>query len=389
MRREIKKLRELMYKIFATVYRMAERLPIKEELVFSIMTHDSSENGNIKTLQRYMSINENYEFYNLDKEAKKKVLKLLFQAPIMMARSSIVLMDNAFMPMAFFKVRGETRVLQLWHGTGSLKKFAQDSNEGRVRELERQINSNIDYLFVNSSIQIGQYARAFAIDESKVFATGLPRTDFLINLMKSENREELIEEIKRRVSATIKVNLEEVRTVLYAPTFRDDEVENPKLHMNVEKLREKLPKNIVILLRLHPHISGNLHFCGESIIDVSKYSDLNEIMAVSDALITDYSSIFFDYIVFNRPIYFFADDIESFVEDGRGLYLDYGRELPGETFDDEGRLSAQIEKDLSAENEKYRKKRERFMDAYYSFKDGNSTKRIYELAICEPNTHSC
>ena len=109
---------------------------------------------------------------------------------------------------------------------------------------------------------------------------------------------------------------------------------------------------------------------------------MNELMAVSDGLITDYSSLIFDYCVLNKPMYFFADDIVEFGLNGRGFYLDYNKELPGIIPDSEEDLARIIIKDLSDKNsEAFKPVRDEFIKKYYKWLDGNSAKRVYETIV--------
>ena len=121
-------IKEISYALFALNYKIGSVLPVKKDFVFSVMTHDASESGNIRALTAYMAKKGKYKFYYMAKEERKAFFHLLFVIPFIMSRANIILMDNAFMPMSYFKIRKETKVLQLWHGTGSIKKFGQDSN---------------------------------------------------------------------------------------------------------------------------------------------------------------------------------------------------------------------------------------------------------------------
>ena len=377
-------IKELTYALFALNYKIGSIFPIKKNLVFSVMTHDSSESGNIKALTNYMSKKGSYKFYYMVKEERKAFFHLIFVLPFIMCKADILLMDNAFMPMSFFKVRRETKVLQLWHGTGSIKKFGQDSNKGRIKELEKRLNSNIDYLFVNSDLLTDEYAGAFGVDKAKVYATGLPRTDWLLKLINDDKLDEKLNTIKDKISRKKNISIKGKKIILYAPTFRDDEVDNPKLHINIEKLMKNLPDNIILFLRLHPFVSSafNEKDLLPNSFNVSDYKDLNELMVVSDGLITDYSSLIFDYCVLNKPMYFFADDIVEFGLNGRGFYLDYNKELPGIIPDSEEDLARIIIKDLSDKNsEAFKPVRDEFIKKYYKWLDGNSAKRVYETIV--------
>ncbi len=377
-------IKELSYFLFAVNYRLGALLPVRKNFVFSIMTHDSSESGNVRALTRYMSKKDEYEFYYITKGDRKDFFNLIFVMPFLMARASVILMDNAFMPMSFFRVRKESRVLQLWHGTGSVKRFGQHSNVGRLKELEKRINKNIDFLFVNADCLVEEYAEAFGISEERVFATGLPRTDWLLKLANDADKAERLKEIRTKIASAKDMELSNSFIILYAPTFRDDELSEPKLHIDIEELISNLPENVVIFLRLHPFVSEAFKADRQDrrIVNVSDYEDLNELMAVSDVLITDYSSLVFDYVVFDRPMYFLADDIDRFTKEGRGFYLDYKRELPGLV----SASSKEVAEDIVAvwegkEPLETALKRREFKNKYYKFTDGKSVERVYEVAL--------
>ena len=377
-------IKEISYALFALNYKIGSVLPVKKDFVFSVMTHDASESGNIRALTAYMAKKGKYKFYYMAKEERKAFFHLLFVMPFIMSRANIILMDNAFMPMSYFKIRKETKVLQLWHGTGSIKKFGQDSNVGRLKLLEKKINSNIDYLFVNSDLLVEEYAGAFGVDKKVVYATGLPRTDWLLRLVNDNQTVKKLFDIKIKISKLKNIILDNKKIILYAPTFRDNEVDCPKLHIDILKLLEELNKNTVLFLRLHPFVSKAFkrEDLSERVVNVSDYPDLNELMAVSDGLITDYSSLIFDYCVLNRPMYFYADDIVKFGLNDRGFYLDYNNELPGIIPNSEKDLGRIISKDLSGkEDEEFKLKREEFVKKYYKWLDGNSAKRVYETIV--------
>ena len=377
-------IKEISYALFALNYKIGSVLPVKKDFVFSVMTHDASESGNIRALTAYMAKKGKYKFYYMAKEERKAFFHLLFVMPFIMSRANIILMDNAFMPMSYFKIRKETKVLQLWHGTGSIKKFGQDSNVGRLKLLEKKINSNIDYLFVNSDLLVKEYAGAFGVDKKVVYATGLPRTDWLLRLVNDNQTVKKLFDIKIKISKSKNIILDNKKIILYAPTFRDNEVDCPKLHIDILKLLEELNKNTVLFLRLHPFVSKAFkrEDLSERVVNVSDYPDLNELMAVSDGLITDYSSLIFDYCVLNRPMYFYADDIVKFGLNDRGFYLDYNNELPGIIPNSEKDLGRIISRDLSGkEDEEFKLKREEFVKKYYKWLDGNSAKRVYETIV--------
>lgn len=136
---------------------------------------------------------------------------------------------------------------------------------------------------------------------------------------------------------------------MYAPTWRDDEFVKKgqylfDLKINLENLQKELGENYVILLRMHYLIANALDLNGyeDFAIDVSNYSDISELYLISDALITDYSSVMFDFGILKRPQYFFAYDIEKYDKGLRGFYMDYMNDLPGEIITDEFKLAEEL-----------------------------------------------
>ena len=360
-------MKELGYIIFALIYKICCLKKADSDTVFAIMTHDPSETGNIKTLERYMLTQDDYIFYSVTKAERddrsiKGMLKFLFMKPAQMARAGIILMDNAFIPMAFFKVRKGTKVVQLWHGTATIKKFGQDANVGKIRKYEYRLNQNITHLIVSSENLIDQYSGAFGVSTDKVFATGLPRTDAIIDYIFKYGTE---------------TNRDYKKYILYAPTFRDREVEDPKIHLDVERLLDKLPEEYVVMLRLHPYVASKFANridprYDERVMDVSKMPDLRELMGSSCCLITDYSSIIFEYLLFDKPMFFAADDLAEFSEDGRGFYEPYEEFIPGPFINDVNELANAI---VNKEKRDYSP----YIEKFYDSPDNEACARIYEL----------
>lgn len=402
------------YRIFAAAYRFFTVWPVGRDRVFSVMTHDPSETGNVRVMERYLetknSEGRQFTFTHLTRGERDSIgagagtashegrlrsrISFIIRNAYNMARAQYILMDNVFLPMAFFKVRKQTKVIQFWHGTGTIKKFGQDSNEGELKELEYRHNQNIDALIVNSKYIAPRYAGAFGIDIAKVYPLGLPVTDMrtaAAGCKEAEktaegaktagpgSNEDGYEEAVRKLGKFAGRDLTGKKLILYAPTFRDTETKEPKLHLGTERLLGALSDDCVLLARLHPFVSANCRIeDGERLINVTSYPDLNELFDASDCLITDYSSVIFDYCLTDKPMYFYADDLAEFSDHGRGFYEPYEEFVPGPVAESEEQLGEMI---MNNSFEKYVNKKREFTDRFYDHKDGKACEKVYNTVF--------
>lgn len=370
-------MKEAGYWIFAVLYSLFKHFPCKKNSAFLIMTHDGGPEGNVAVTGAYME-----RFYHTTTEelrrsdtsfggpgGLKRALRFFFLKSWAMARAEYIFMDNAFLPMAYLRVRKETTVVQLWHGTGTVKKFGQHVNTGKLYDQEKRANENLDYVIVNSEATRELYAGCFSVPVEKVKVLGLPRTDLLFSQ----------EELLRRKTGFLKQypNLMHKKLILYAPTFRDSEAADPKLRLNLELIAKKLPEEYCLGLRLHPFVAERFHLENDydgKIIDFSSYHNLNTLLMAADVLITDYSSIIFEYCILNRPMIFYAYDLEEFSDHGRGFYRDYEEYVPGPVV----RTTEEMLDVIQNEAWQQDKMRE-FVKDSYAFADGKSTKRVVDF----------
>lgn len=360
-------MKELGYRLFALMYYIYRILPVKKNRCFLIMTHDSSIEGNVGVIEQYLkNSGKSYDFRYLVRSDTKTshLLSLIFKKSFELATSSYVFMDNTFMPLAYIRFPQKTVVVQLWHGTGTIKKFGQDVNTGKLRLLEQRANRNITHLVVSSPASKSLYSKVFDVPEERVYVLGLPRTDILFD--------QALQEERKSIFYQAFPELKEKKLILYAPTFRDDQVEQPQLFLDLKQFVAALGNEYVLGLRLHPHIAQNIPLLpDERILDFSAYENLNTLLFVSDILITDYSSIVYEYSVLQKPMIFFAYDLEAFSENGRGFYEPYESYVPGKIAKTTQELIEVIQNE-DFETEKIAS----FCRDAYSFTDGKSTARV-------------
>lgn len=288
--------------------------------------------------------------------------------------------SNARLPLYLNKKENQIYI-QTWHGT-PLKRLANDMKVVRMpgtttanyKKNFYAETSRWDYLVSPNRYSTNIFKTAFWMDEERTWEIGYPRNDVLVN---RSDDQEYINQIKKDLNLP-----EGKKVIMYAPTWRDDEFVKKgqylfDLKINLENLQKELGENHVILLRMHYLIANALDLNGyeDFAIDVSNYSDISELYLISDALITDYSSVMFDFGILKRPQYFFAYDIEKYDKGLRGFYMDYMNDLPGEIITDEFKLAEEL-KNIDEHKEKYKDKIENFYEKFCSLEKGQSSKFI-------------
>ena len=378
-------MKKLGYLLFAFIYYICCIFPRNQYKVFCIMTHDPSDRGNVGVVVQALKERGGYTFHELGKEERDVVTKkgkvtnlvqfFLIQ-PYHLATASIVLQDNIFLPMAYMKFPKKVKVIQLWHGTGTIKRFGQSVNDGELGRLEKAADRTITHLIINGKATKEIYQEAFGVDEDKVYELGLPRTDLLFD---KEACEDIKDDFYKRYP-----ELKNKQLVLYAPTFRDSEVSSPKLPFDLETLMSSLPEDMTLGLRLHPFVAKSfqgIQLKDElkgKVYDFSCEPDTNQLLLISDLLITDYSSIIFEYCVLRKPMLFYAYDYDLFKKEQRGFYEDYETFVPGTIVYNQAELIKvlqQGEYDISKVDD--------FMKRQYRYTDGKSTQRLIDQILCK------
>lgn len=262
------------------------------------------------------------------------------------------------------QARKETIVVQLWHASGAFKKFGLDI-EGRSNDLRRYRFKDArrwDLLLCSSKKVSKIYSKAFGgIDENKIFITGLPRNDFLFRCQKTKDT------IRKKFNIPLKSKL-----VLYAPTFRDKGIDFNILDHVVGFINRSLPKDYLLGVRLHPAVANKISF-NDKICNLSFY-ETESVLSISDMLITDYSSIIFDYALLERPMLFYSPDLDEYCLE-RGLYFEYAAFVPGPLSKTKELLLDQI---TTYDFNKWRPVIQKFRQDFQPDFDGENAKRIFE-----------
>lgn len=218
-----------------------------------------------------------------------------------------------------FRKRKNQYYIQTWHSSLRLKQIEKDVEftlPSNYVEMAKQDSPKIDLLLSGCVTSTKIFKRSFWYD-GEIFEVGSPRND--IFFYENKNINNFVKE---------KLGIKEHKKILlYAPTFRKDQ----KLHyyqIEFEKvmhaLEEKFGGKWVFLVKLHPHLinfSKNLTH-NLSVIDVTTYDDIQELLNVADVLISDYSSLVFDYALTKRPCFLYMSDYLDYTTKDRQLYFD-------------------------------------------------------------------
>lgn len=280
--------------------------------------------------------------------------------------SKVIVTDDYVKYLRYFPLRPEQRVVQLWHACGAFKKFGQ---RGTNIPVPTDIATHAQYNLVSVSGEKVRsiYADAFNVNYQKVQALGTPRTDDYFN-------KKLISKKKRQIYLKHpKLLFKSV--IVYAPTFRDTDGNRNEFHPEIDfdRLSKSLLPNQVLLICPHPIMDAPiLPHEYRNILEVRDFST-NDYMLISDMLITDYSSVIFEYALLGKPIAFFCYDLLRY---DRDFYLKYPDDLPGDVFKTQEELTAYLR---NPEKHVLTDKYTTFIKKYMSACDGHSCERIAQL----------
>lgn len=277
--------------------------------------------------------------------------------------SKVVVTDDYFYLCRKFGKKPGQKFVQLWHAAGAFKKFGMDGT-ALFPEVDHLYHKDYDLVSVSGENVRGIYAGAFGVEEDRVKAYGVPRTDKLLDA-------EYVSQVRKRI-ITEHPNLAGKQIILYAPTFRDGKGQDKhdfRPEMDFESLSGSLKENQVFLICPHPVMQNRIvPGSYENIIQVEDFTT-NEMMCIADLLVTDYSSVIFEYSLLNKPMVFYCYDYDEY---NRDFYLDYEKDLPGKLLRSYSELEEYICKGDFNEADRAKEFRKRYMSAC----DGKSSERL-------------
>ena len=278
---------------------------------------------------------------------------------------------------------------QCWHGT-PLKRLGfdlthYDNQLNTVKEMRKRYKvetEKFSYFISPSAYASGVFRSAWNLKEfgknDIIIEKGYPRNDFLFKYTEND-----VSEIKKRILGE---DIKDKKIILYAPTYRANQHESGvgyvyKEEVDFEKMREKLGDEFIILFRPHYFVASVFNFDKYKgfVYNASDVDDINDLYVISDILITDYSSVFFDYANLKRPMIFYMYDLDYYRDESNGFYFDVEENLPGKIVKTDDDLIDEIIR-ISKEF-KYDKKYEEFNKKFNYLDDGEASKRVVETVI--------
>lgn len=302
-------------------------------------------------------------FPNKIRQVKKYTLRYFYE----LATAKVWVSNNR---LEKFIIKRKNQVyIQTWHGGLGLKKVEKDAEDKLSKKyikLAKKDSKMIDYAISNSTYRTNIYKNSFWYD-GKILEIGCPRNDIFFDNKKQK---------KIRESVFKKYNIDfNKKIILYAPTFRSDKDFDYET-FNFSKLLNNLNKkneNYVLMIKLHPNVDKSIR-TSENIINVSKYPDVDELLLVSDIVISDYSSVFFDFLFMHKPVYLYAPDYDEYVKE-RGFNFDY-KKLPFSISYNSNEL---INKILVNDYKNYADKLDKFLKDVNIIDDGHASQKVANL----------
>lgn len=374
---------------FRTVFNALTFLPKKNDLIIFESFNGRQFSDNPRAIYEYMQQHhpEYRMVWSVDKRHKLKFSEYELDCAVKFSLKWLFLLPqakywvtNSRFPLWFRKSK-DTVYLQTWHGT-PLKKLGTDIEAVKMPGTEtNEYHQNFlkeakkwDYLVSPNKYSSDIFKKAFGF-QKEMLESGYPRNDVLVTM----NHRQAIEELK--VKAKLPLNK---KVILYAPTWRDDQHHDIgsykfDIRLDLAQLKESLGEDHILLLRYHYLVAENINLNGYEgfAYDFSSYSDIRDLYLMSDVLITDYSSVFFDYSILKKPVLFYVYDIENYRDHLRGFYFDLESDSPGPLLRTSEEVVGEL---LLLQKEGYQatEKLMSFHDRFAYLEDGKASERVVQ-----------
>ena len=373
-------LREFKTDYLKKQYEKSLSLPVKTNNVLFLSERKVEKGGNLALVYDELKNNKNLIITSFlkTKTVDRLSFKELRESARLMAEAGCIVLEDFYPQLHALDLRKETKVIQLWHACGAFKAFGFSRlHKPGGPEEESKNHRNYYKVFVSGEKMIPYYSEAFAIPEENVLPLGTPRTDIFFD---ETYKEQIFAELFNQFPV-----FRGKRIILFAPTFRgqgNKDAYYPDSSFSVETFMKDMPEDVILIIKQHPFVKNTINIPQEykdRVFDLSKKISINDLLFITDVLITDYSSSVFEAALLDIPMVFYVFDEDSYRKD-RDFYEDFDSFIPGLKAENQDELKKQTlicldnEKSLTYDTTE-------FKETFLSSIDGNSTKRITEYLI--------
>ena len=362
----------VLYKLFCLFYKQDEN---------SILFLSASRNtlsGNFEFVYKEINKRKKYQIKTILKKNLKIRYSLKEKVELVkfIAKSKYIFLDDFYPIIYALKLRTGTELIQLWHAMGAFKTVGYSRmNKDGGPSKHSLTHKNYTGTIVSSENIRKNYAEAFGISIDKVHALGVPRTDIFFDKKYSEK-------VKNKLYKRYPI-LKDKKVILFAPTFRGNGQNTAHYNfdwIDLEKFSNKLKKDYVCIFKLHPFIKNKPEYNIDKdpfYIDLTSEREINDLLFITDVLITDYSSVIFEYSFFEKPIVFFTPDLDEY-RNSRDFYYPLDDYTYGPVAKDFDELVDKIKS-----NKVDKRKLNKFKKFFCSACDGKSTKKVVDYFLGE------
>jgi CDP-glycerol glycerophosphotransferase (TagB/SpsB family) len=368
----------LEYLVSAAILRvlgaLCSLLPLRPRVVLAT-ARTAALDGNLLALHREIRARRPdlecvllLEPYSYGLAGKLAYAARLIRGMYLLRTSALFIVDNAYLPIHVGPHGARTTVVQVWHAVGALKRFGLDTRRPPDEPESTFLHRYYDWVVTTSEAARQPWSRALRTPPDHVLPLGTPRTDGLFD---DRARAEARERVLRAYPV-----LRGRRVLVYAPTFRGrGRRKSAGSSLEARRLRAALPEDDVLVLKTHPNLDPAAISTDGFDVIVDPAFEINDLLAATDVLITDYSSSIFEYAVVRKPLVLLVGDLRDYESDP-GLYLDYRTEMIGTQVDDtEGVIAAILADrfDMSGYDA--------FIARHLGASDGHSSTRFVERFV--------
>ena len=298
------------------------------------------------------------------------------------ATASVIFLDDTNDVISCLPLRPETKVIQVWHACGAFKKFGMSTADlkfGQDRKYQQRHPgyANLSCVTVSSPEVAWAYEEAMNLkDHPEVIkALGVSRTDVFFDQEKIRRGREKLEQAFPAAAGK--------KVILYAPTFRGGVSDAYAPSLDYEMLYKLLGKDTVVVTKHHPFVRSlpvlPEKLNGSFVWDATGKMEIEDLLFAADICISDYSSLVFEYSLLDRPMLFYAPDLDDYY-DWRGFYYDYQDMTPGRVCKNMEELAEELT-GLEQNRDKALQEVAAFREKFMSACDGHSTERILQEAF--------